>query len=364
VLPGSSVLAFIRVLAPDQPISYHVRGILDLQHGDSIVLRGRAPAASLETDGRMTFVLPEQESATGYSVYTSCGEGFGSDASAVTVRFRPGCHRSPMTVLALADLPFPDDWELGFPSILATGIDRADGETVTVAGTWQDATTDPITLTDVPRSITSAYVLATYARGADDTVPVPERGEQVSPMTDSMVLSLPRATAPEAILLHIELGSGDRGLGAQRIDWWIEGAGDGGLTTPTPPLLPWIGRVLYEADTRTFRWARVGEGTWDTTYVRTSWSARLDDAAISGTWIIAAPGDLDAVTVPEVPEDLRAWDPEHVTDMRASADLFDSDQVESQDQARQLGLDGLWPERARDLPAPSLVRLSSYQSTF
>jgi hypothetical protein len=364
VLPGSAVLAFIRVEIPDEPVRYHLRGVLDLQHGDSIVLRGPEPPPGLERSGEMTFVLPEHPDAENYQVYTSCGDGFNFDTSEVTVRFRPGCNRSPMSVLALVDLGFPDNWDLGYPSILATGIDRADGDSVDITGTWQDATTDPITLTDVPRSVTYAYALATYTRGGDDSLPVPERGEQVSPMTDPMALSLARATAPDATLLDIQLRNGDRGVGEQRVDWWIEGAADGGMTAAMPPLLPWVGRVLYEVDTRTFRWARVGEGPWDTTYVRTSWSGTLDDAAVSGTWIIAARGDLDEVTVPEVPDDLRAWDPEHVVEMLASADLFDSDQIATWDEARQLGHDGLWPERARDLPVPSLVRLSTYQASF
>jgi hypothetical protein len=359
VLPGSAVLAFIRVSIWGEPITYDIRGVLGVDHGDTIILRGREPYPGYETSGEMTFLLPALDTADGYHVYTSCGEGYRGTPE-VTVRFRPGCDRSPMSVLALAEIP--DTWERGYPSILATGVDRAEGETVTITGPWLDATTDPITLTDVPRSVAYAYADGLYARGGDDTLPVLARGEQVSPMTDPMVLTLPRATAPDGTLLEIRLQSGDTGVGEQRVDWWIEGAADGGLTTPMPSLLPWVGRVLYEVDTRTFRWTRAGEGSWDTTFVRTRWTGMHNGEQVSGTWIIAAPGGRDEVTVPAVPDDLRRWDPDRVLESFASADLFDSDQIATWDEARQLGLDGLWRERARDLPVPSLVRLSSYQA--
>ena len=365
ILPGSAILAFIQVAIPEEErVEYHVRGVLGLEHGDSIVLRGPEPAPGLERSGQMTFVLPEHASAEYYRVSTSCGDSSNFATPEVTVRFHLGCNRSPMTVLALVDLGSQDSWELGYPSILATGVDRADGETVTIPGSWQDATTDPITLTDVPRSVAYAYALGTHARGADDSVPLPARGEQVSPMTDPMVLSLPRATAPEGTLLDIELRNSDRGLGEQRLDWWIEGAADGGMTTPTPPLLPWVGRALYEVDTRTFRLVRVGEGSWDTTFVRVTWRSQHGPAETVGSWILAAPAGRDDLTAPPVPDDLRLWDLDQGLDFLVSADLFDSDQLTTWDEARQLGLDGLWPDRARDMPVPSLVRLSTYQATF
>jgi hypothetical protein len=348
IVPGSAVVA----LVPSIPLGasgIDARAVVGIAPGDEILLGGqRFPIGDVTP---FTVHLPGNKAASSYVVQTPCGY-FANAEPSVTVQFTEGCDPDPFAFLAVA-------WGKGPVATLAVAdVSREDAEIV-ISDPWRAVEDLEVNLESIPTDVGQVFGGVFAAQVGTTGLPIDLTSDGTEDVDEDERLDL---LAP-GMLDHREVDLTFRPnqgvIGEQRLIVWTEDDAEELTLDASEALAPWVGIPYYDPASRTVGFSRTGDAPWDATYLHLQWSVETSPKTFQyGQLRVAFPPGATQVALPPFAGDLEDVLPPGAHINSAVLTTLESSAIDGWDDIRPRGLEPMFGEFARTLPAPSTTRIA------